>query len=68
MQEEHEQTEVSIECDVCGKAYGGPGVFLAVWRCGSELVCAGCVSRRESVSSARRGCRATETARGVETR
>jgi hypothetical protein len=41
-----EETEVWIECDRCGRAYGGPGVLEAVRRLGWENVCAECLAGR----------------------
>ena len=62
-----EETEIWIECDRCGRAYGGPGVLTVIWKRGREVVCTECLARREGVLSASRGCGATETARGANT-
>ena len=63
----NEETEIWIECDVCGWAFGGDRVFEMVQSvaCGEGrmLVCNECLARRERVSSAGRGCGATEAAR-----
>jgi hypothetical protein len=60
-----QETEIWIECDSCGKAYGGPDVFRVVQKRGDELLCTKCLARRDSVSSASRGCEATHAARGA---
>jgi hypothetical protein len=36
------ETEVWVECDVCGCAFGGPGVNKAIVAVGHVNVCADC--------------------------
>ena len=47
------ETEIWIECDRCGKAFGGPGVFEAMRVSGCKILCARCWS---ALSAARLAC------------
>jgi ribosome-binding protein aMBF1 (putative translation factor) len=37
-----------IECDLCGRAFCGPGVKLVLQRYGGFIVCDDCVERAEA--------------------
>jgi hypothetical protein len=42
-----DETAVWVECDVCGRAYGGPGVNKAVVAVGHVNVCVDCLGKSE---------------------
>ena len=41
----YSETALWVECDVCGRAYGGPGVNKAVVAAGQVNVCVNCLDK-----------------------
>ena len=39
------ETEVWVECDLCGRAHGGPGMNRAMVAVGQVNVCVDCLSK-----------------------
>jgi ribosomal protein S27E len=42
------ETALWVECDVCGRAFGGPGISKAVIAVGDVKECVDCLRKSES--------------------
>ena len=59
-------TEVWIECDGCGGAFGGPGLAMGITRIGDAMLCTEC-QRKLTAALGHRGVTATRKAAASRT-